>query len=162
MVKTLKKHGNSLALVLDKAILELLNIERDTPLKVTTDGERLVIERARHTSLPVVLEHKKAVYWATTPALPGAVGQGGSERKALEDLHSAVVDLIESYARDGEQAPWVENIRGFTAMRSGQMRYITISEDTFDKADSMIVKYAMKGKDRAMSARDFFKKLGND
>jgi len=44
MVKTLTKHGNSLALVIDKPILELLNIGAETPLEITTDGHSLVIE----------------------------------------------------------------------------------------------------------------------
>lgn len=43
MVKTLTKHGNSLALVIDKPILEILNISDETPLNVTTDGTSLVI-----------------------------------------------------------------------------------------------------------------------
>ena len=46
MVKTLTKHGNSLALVIDKPILDLLKIEADTPLEITTDGQRLMIEPA--------------------------------------------------------------------------------------------------------------------
>jgi antitoxin component of MazEF toxin-antitoxin module len=43
MIKTLTKHGNSLALILDKPILELLNIEPETPLSVTTDGKSLIL-----------------------------------------------------------------------------------------------------------------------
>lgn len=43
MVKTLTRHGNSLALVLDKPILELLDIDGDTPLNISTDGRSLVI-----------------------------------------------------------------------------------------------------------------------
>ena len=43
MVKTLTKHGNSLALVIDKPILELLKIDADTPLEITTDGKSLII-----------------------------------------------------------------------------------------------------------------------
>ena len=46
MVKTLTKHGNSLALVIDKPILDLLKINEDTPLDVSTDGKRLVIAPA--------------------------------------------------------------------------------------------------------------------
>lgn len=46
MVKTLTKHGNSYALVIDKPILELLNIKPDSPLEVTTDGKVLTITRA--------------------------------------------------------------------------------------------------------------------
>ena len=43
MVKYLTTHGNSAALVLDKPILELLHIDMDTPLEITTDGKNLVI-----------------------------------------------------------------------------------------------------------------------
>ncbi|MCC6811843.1 MAG: AbrB/MazE/SpoVT family DNA-binding domain-containing protein [Deltaproteobacteria bacterium] len=47
MIKKLTKHGNSLALVLDRPILELLKIDPDTPLEVSTDGERLTIAPLR-------------------------------------------------------------------------------------------------------------------
>ena len=43
MVRTLKKHGNSQALVLDKAILDLLNITADTPLQMQVSGGSLII-----------------------------------------------------------------------------------------------------------------------
>ena len=47
MTKTLTKHGNSYALVIDKPILELLRVTPDTPLELTTDGNRLVIAPLR-------------------------------------------------------------------------------------------------------------------
>jgi antitoxin component of MazEF toxin-antitoxin module len=47
MVKKLTRHGNSLALVIDKPILELLNIDQETPLEVVTDGKRLTIAPAQ-------------------------------------------------------------------------------------------------------------------
>ncbi len=43
MTKKLIRHGNSAALVLDKALLELLNVEMDTPLEITTDGKNIII-----------------------------------------------------------------------------------------------------------------------
>lgn len=46
MIKKLTKHGNSLALVIDRGILNLLDIDADTPLSVTTDGKCLVISPA--------------------------------------------------------------------------------------------------------------------
>lgn len=49
MVKTLTKHGNSYALVIDKPILELLNITPESLLEVTTDGRSLVIRPAAGT-----------------------------------------------------------------------------------------------------------------
>ena len=47
MVKTLIKHGNSLALVIDKPILEMLRITADTPLEITSDGDHLMISPVR-------------------------------------------------------------------------------------------------------------------
>jgi antitoxin component of MazEF toxin-antitoxin module len=47
MVKMLTKHGNSLALVLDKPVLDLMKIDADTPLEITTDGQRLIISPQR-------------------------------------------------------------------------------------------------------------------
>ena len=45
--KKLTPIGNSLGLVIEKPILELLDIDRDTELEVRTDGERLVIQPVR-------------------------------------------------------------------------------------------------------------------
>lgn len=47
MRKNLSVIGNSLGLVIEKPILELLNITRDTELEVTTDGKRLIVEPVR-------------------------------------------------------------------------------------------------------------------
>jgi len=43
MIKTLTKHGNSYALVIDKPILDLLNIRPDTPLAISTNGKSLIV-----------------------------------------------------------------------------------------------------------------------
>ena len=43
MIKKLTKHGNSLALVIDRAVLDLLKIDSETPLDISTDGQVLVI-----------------------------------------------------------------------------------------------------------------------
>ena len=43
MTKKLIRHGNSAAVVLDKAILDLLNVQMDTPLEITTDGRNIII-----------------------------------------------------------------------------------------------------------------------
>lgn len=44
MIKKLTKHGNSYALVIEKPVMELLNIGADTVLKVSTNGKKLTIE----------------------------------------------------------------------------------------------------------------------
>jgi antitoxin MazE len=43
MVKTLTRHGNSYALIIDKPILDLLHIAPDTPIDIRTDGDVLVL-----------------------------------------------------------------------------------------------------------------------
>lgn len=47
MEKKLTRTGNSLALVLDRALLESLEITAETPLEVSTDGEVIVISPVR-------------------------------------------------------------------------------------------------------------------
>jgi antitoxin MazE len=47
MVKKLSKHGNRLALVIDRSILELLKIDEDTSLEISTDGEVLIVAPVR-------------------------------------------------------------------------------------------------------------------
>lgn len=47
MVKRMTRHGNSMALVIDRPILDLLHIDADTPLDITTDGEVLIIAPVR-------------------------------------------------------------------------------------------------------------------
>ena len=47
MVKRLAKHGNSLALVIDRGVLDLLEIDGNTPLSVTTDGKCLIVTPVR-------------------------------------------------------------------------------------------------------------------
>jgi antitoxin component of MazEF toxin-antitoxin module len=49
MIKKLTKHGNSLALVIDRPILDLLKIDTDTPLDISTDGQRLIVAPAEQS-----------------------------------------------------------------------------------------------------------------
>jgi len=50
MTKTLTRHGNSLALVIDRGVLDLLNITDQTPLDVTTDGDVLIVTPVRNAA----------------------------------------------------------------------------------------------------------------
>lgn len=58
MKKKLVNIGNSLGLVIEKPILDLLNIERETVLEITTDGEALII-RPAHEEPSGVLDSAK-------------------------------------------------------------------------------------------------------
>ena len=46
MLRKLTKHGNSYALVIDRPILELLRIDPEALLEVTTDGKVLIVAPA--------------------------------------------------------------------------------------------------------------------
>lgn len=62
MVKKLTKHGNSLALVIDRPILDLLHIDSDTPLEISTDGKRLLVEPAKPSARQKFEEAQKAAH----------------------------------------------------------------------------------------------------
>ncbi|OGV63722.1 MAG: hypothetical protein A3K19_17135 [Lentisphaerae bacterium RIFOXYB12_FULL_65_16] len=46
MVKTLTRHGNSHALVIEKPVMEALGITPATPLQITVSGQTLVVSPA--------------------------------------------------------------------------------------------------------------------
>lgn len=56
MIKRLTKHGNSLALVIEKPVLELLNITDKTALEVVTDGQELRVRPVRDSAKRKKLE----------------------------------------------------------------------------------------------------------
>jgi antitoxin MazE len=67
MIKNLVKHGNSWALVIDRPILELLKIQPEDPLEITTDGKTMTIgpasehkEKVRAARRKVNSRHKAA------------------------------------------------------------------------------------------------------
>ncbi|HOP29674.1 MAG TPA: AbrB/MazE/SpoVT family DNA-binding domain-containing protein [Spirochaetota bacterium] len=47
MIKKLVQHGNSSALIIDKPVMELLHIDDDTLLEISTDGNNLIISPVR-------------------------------------------------------------------------------------------------------------------
>ena len=57
MIKTLQKHGNSMALVIEEPMMEALGIEEDTPLQVTVNGNALVITPANVGVGPKRMKH---------------------------------------------------------------------------------------------------------
>lgn len=56
MPKHLTKHGNSLALVIDKPILDLLKIDAQTPLELATDGDLLIVKPCRDAAHAEMLQ----------------------------------------------------------------------------------------------------------
>jgi len=44
MIKKLQQLGNSSALVIDRPVMDLMEIDRDTPLRITVEGRKMIIE----------------------------------------------------------------------------------------------------------------------
>jgi len=44
MIKKLTRQGNSAALIIDRALMDLLDIDQDTELKLTVNGRQLLVE----------------------------------------------------------------------------------------------------------------------
>jgi antitoxin component of MazEF toxin-antitoxin module len=68
MRKKLSAIGNSLGIVIEKPILELLDIDRETELDLRTDGERLIIEPirgARRAKVKAAAQRAMAAHDAT-------------------------------------------------------------------------------------------------
>lgn len=59
--KKLSAIGNSLGGVIERPILDLLDIDRETELEMTTDGERLIIEPVRRRQKRVLASAKKVM-----------------------------------------------------------------------------------------------------
>jgi antitoxin component of MazEF toxin-antitoxin module len=47
MIKNLCKHGDDLALVIDRSTLEQLGIDETTPLEISTEGKTLIVSPAQ-------------------------------------------------------------------------------------------------------------------
>jgi antitoxin component of MazEF toxin-antitoxin module len=66
VIKNLTKRGNSLALVIEKPVLELLGVNADTAFDVSTDGQVLILspirDAARQEAFTAVLDKVNARY----------------------------------------------------------------------------------------------------
>jgi len=73
MIKKLTRHGNSMALVIDKGVLDLLNIDGETPLDISTDGQMLMIspvrDKKRKRAFEAALEKANRKYGRTLKRL---------------------------------------------------------------------------------------------
>ena len=63
MQKQLIRHGNSYALVIDKPILELLEMSPSVPLKITTDGISLILTPVKTSEPQKVTKSEASPLW---------------------------------------------------------------------------------------------------
>ena len=73
MIKKLVSHGNSSALIIDKPILDLLKVDMQTPLEITTDGKNLIIspvkDAKRESRFSAALERVNKLHGKTLSKL---------------------------------------------------------------------------------------------
>lgn len=60
MIKKLSKHGNSLAILIDKPILDLLGMDENTHISIKTDGTNIIIEPIKtQPKAPIISQDPK-------------------------------------------------------------------------------------------------------
>ena len=98
MLKKLVKYGNSNALILDKAILELLNIEEGATIKIKTDGTSIILTphvKATSEKISETFTHNQATIEAPIKELlKRSKGVAKAKRKKLE---TELPELIQNY-----------------------------------------------------------------
>jgi antitoxin component of MazEF toxin-antitoxin module len=107
MTKKLVQHGNSAALIIDKPILELLKINFETPLEITTDGSKLIIapigleksaKRVKESLKKINNKYSKTLKKDLADAIYKELLPIQEKRKELEHKTTYVDDVIKSGA----------------------------------------------------------------
>ncbi len=91
MLKKLAKYGNSTTLVIDKAILEILNMDESSIVKLQTDGRSLIIT-------PIPADHKDKVSYGPEEAMMLAMKT--NHTKQLEKSPPISQELIAAMQQD--------------------------------------------------------------
>ena len=130
MIKKLTKHGNSWALVIDKAVLELLNIDPETPLEIATDGQTLIVDlqlvrfakllEERDIRLEVTDAAKKAIASEGYDPMYGARPLKRVIQRSLQDKLANL--LLEGRVHDGETVQITAGPDGLEVQRVGPAR----------------------------------------
>lgn len=98
MLKKLVKYGNSNALILDKAILELLNIEEGSIIKIKTDGKSIILTphvQVASEKISETFTHDQAYLEATIKE--SFKRYKGIDKDKQEKLEKEYLDLIKRY-----------------------------------------------------------------
>ncbi len=82
MIKKFIKHGNSTAIIVDKSLLKVLNIDLDTELKIKTDGKSIIIT-------PI-----------TKQAAEDKVSENEIVQKAVEEVMKRYAPALEKLAKN--------------------------------------------------------------
>lgn len=99
MLKKLSKYGNSTTLVIDKAILELLNMDESSMVKLATDGKSLIVT-------PVLKNTTEKVSYAPEEGFHAAIHATSSKQlEKMSDAHQEKFkDMAPAMQKDFKEA----------------------------------------------------------
>ena len=98
MLKKLVKYGNSNAIILDKAILELLDIEEGSVIKIKTDGKSIIITpqaKVEHAKVHETFTHEQAILEVSVKE--GFKRYDGLEKGQREKLEGQYLALMKKF-----------------------------------------------------------------
>ena len=101
MIKHLTKHGNSYALVIDKAILDLLHATPQTPFEIISDGRSLVLTPVRSSKDEQKFEAALAMVhqrFGRAMKKLGAGDQDGADRQ--KKLRATLAKINQRHGKD--------------------------------------------------------------
>jgi antitoxin component of MazEF toxin-antitoxin module len=146
MYKKLIKYGQNTALIIDDAILELLNIREDSIVHLTTDGKSLTITPTE-TAIDPKKIHMNAMekYFAIKEAAesdPIKKQQKEEAEKWTQENRAMLTELYTKYANDF--AKLMQNKEYWNELNELAERYPgdTISEEYTKESTDLMYKYA--------------------
>lgn len=116
MLKKLVKYGNSNALILEKAILELLDIEEGSMVRIRTDGKSIIITPAQQQPTE---EKVSPTYTATDATMQASVQEslkhakvaGPDIEKELVAMSQKLYELTSALDRNAEFGKKMDDLR---------------------------------------------------
>ncbi len=113
MLKKLSKYGNSTALVIDKAILEILNMNESSLVKLKTDGKSLIISPVEPNNTD---DLSLVRFNDTIEALQCAYQNSQINNKTLKKIEDLPKDVQEDYRKEVLALLAKHNIMKFSAI----------------------------------------------
>lgn len=160
MLKKIVKYGNSSALVLDKALLELLNMEEGSVVKIKTDGISLIITpqyALAQQTISTTLTMEETLKDATKTALAQSFGdpeKAHAYQAALKEVSDRYATIIKNKMASPEIRQTIETVQKRFSndqtnpeyakeLKKIQQKYIPELEQMNQEMDALIKKYAI-------------------
>lgn len=170
MLKKLVKYGNSTALILDRAILELLNMGEGSTVKLTTDGKSLIITPAAEAEKPAAVTLGGFETLASIHQEKQDTLKTDPEKKRLTDewapgtanhtkLMEAMAPITSKYMKDMhvlQSEPYLAEVDALALKHHGDKS----SEGFLKGYRALWCKYVPTYRDMLKEMREVYKKIG--